>query len=116
MSIHAAYLIRSETCRAARGLLNWTRAHLAKESGVSEGTIKTFEYGKKNTTTLDTKVAITDAFSRAGVEFTNGDEPGVKLRASHATASNGEGNGPAQGKGRPGRRGGSSTAEAQVAA
>jgi hypothetical protein len=49
-------------------------------SRVSPATIATFETGKRSP--YDRTLAdIQRALESAGVEFTNGDEPGVKLRA-----------------------------------
>ncbi len=65
-------------CRAARGLLKWTQPELSKRSNVSVVTISSFENDKalphKNTRQL-----LTTVFEAAGVEFTNGDTPGVRL-------------------------------------
>jgi transcriptional regulator with XRE-family HTH domain len=60
-----------------------TQGELAKASGVSENTIGAFESGERvpRRATLD---ALKDAFERRGIEFSNGDEPGVKLRRSRA--------------------------------
>lgn len=67
------------TCRAARGLLDWTQKQLAEAASVGLSTVKGFEGGvsvpMKNN--LD---AIRRALEGAGVVFTNGGEPGVKLR------------------------------------
>lgn len=65
--------------RAARGLLDWPRDELAERSGVNKRTILRFEASEGDTrpTTL---AAIRAALEQAGVVFTNGDEPGVKLR------------------------------------
>jgi transcriptional regulator with XRE-family HTH domain len=65
--------------RAARALVNWSRDRLAKESGVPSRTIADFELA--NTSARDTTLAaICSALEAAGVEFTNGDAPGVRLR------------------------------------
>ena len=65
--------------RAARGLLDWHRDELAKHSGVNKRTILRFE-GMQGDTRPVTLSALRTAFEAAGVVFTNGDEPGVKLR------------------------------------
>src|SRR3954454_5756070 len=110
MSINAAHLLRSETCRAARALLGWTQARLSRETGVSLSAIKVYELGQ-SAPTLDTLVALADAFTKAGIEFVNGDVPGVLLHKARATASNGDGDADAAPPTRPGRRRGSSSAE-----
>ena len=67
--------------RAARALLGWSQERLAEASGVSVPTIKRLEPGEG---LLQTRVDTLDKLRRAleaeGVSFTNGGEPGVKLR------------------------------------
>lgn len=64
--------------RAARGLLKWTQDDIATKANVSVVTIRNFENEKTvpQRATLD---VIQRAFEAAGVEFTNGDRPGVRL-------------------------------------
>lgn len=66
--------------RAARGLLNWNQDDLAKAAHVSSVTVRNFENGKSapQRATLNVMRA---AFEADGVEFTNGDQPGVRLRS-----------------------------------
>jgi len=73
----------SAQMRAARAMLDWSQARLADESGVSVETIKRLERmdGALEATKVATLDAIRKALIAGGVEFTNGDEPGVKLRA-----------------------------------
>lgn len=66
-------------CRAARGLLDWTQDKLCGAAQVSGPTVRDFENGKV-TPRRASLAAIQRALEDAGVEFTNGDEPGVKLR------------------------------------
>jgi len=64
--------------RGARGVLDWSQAELADAATVTLRTVQRFERGQgppRRTTVL----AIKRALESAGVEFTNGDEPGVKL-------------------------------------
>ena len=78
-------MLTSEQIRAARALLRWEQKRLADASGISLPTIRRLE--KKPgavsayTGTLD---KIQSALEAAGVEFENGDAPGVRLRP-HAT-------------------------------
>jgi ribosome-binding protein aMBF1 (putative translation factor) len=65
--------------RAARGLLNWTVKTLAKNARLGEATITRFETGKA-TPNRATLTVIQLAFEQAGVEFTNDDAPGVRMR------------------------------------
>jgi transcriptional regulator with XRE-family HTH domain len=66
-------------CRAARALLDWKQDTLAEAARVGVTTIRNFENGKiePHRATLD---VMRQALEKAGVAFTNGDEPGVKLR------------------------------------
>ena len=68
-----------EQCRAARGLKDWSQSKLAAEAKVGESTVRNFEAGRSIpiANNLD---AIRRALEAAGVEFTNGDQPGVRLR------------------------------------
>ena len=65
--------------RAARGLLDITQEQLAAAAGVDVETIRRFERGDQRPypTTL---AKIREALERRGIEFTNGDSPGVRLR------------------------------------
>lgn len=76
-------LITSSQCRAARAMLEWSRAILAKASQVSERTIVDFERGAR-TPQASTKLAIKAAFEKAGIEFIdeNGGGPGLRLHRS----------------------------------
>jgi transcriptional regulator with XRE-family HTH domain len=65
--------------RAARALLGWPQTKLAMRSSLSESTVRDFEKGRRVPTT-NNLAAIRAALERAGVTFTNRNEPGVKLR------------------------------------
>jgi transcriptional regulator with XRE-family HTH domain len=71
--------ITSHQCRAARALIGWSQDKLAMESNVAKATIANFETGKREPygRTLDD---IRQALEDAGVEFTNGGQPGVRLK------------------------------------
>lgn len=67
--------------RAARALLRWTAEDLAKRAGVSVVTIRRAEPVDGMLTMMPANAAaIRRALEEAGVVFTNGGEPGVKLR------------------------------------
>jgi DNA-binding XRE family transcriptional regulator len=71
--------VTSAQIRMARAALNWTVRDLAKATGLHRNTINNIEVGRylgdpESLRTIE-KVLI-----RAGVEFTNGDQPGVRLR------------------------------------
>jgi transcriptional regulator with XRE-family HTH domain len=65
-------------CRMARAALQLGVRELAAKAKVSPATIVRFEAsGELRERTVD---AIRAALEAAGVEFTNGDQPGVRLR------------------------------------
>lgn len=68
---------------AARDLLKMTQAELAAAAKVAPGSVNSFEQGLREPrpTTLD---AIRQALEDRGIEFFNGEEPGVRLRPSKA--------------------------------
>jgi transcriptional regulator with XRE-family HTH domain len=68
-----------EQCRAARALLNWSQSQLAGASTVSTKTIADFERGSR-APYYRTLADIQRALESAGVEFTNGEQPGVRLK------------------------------------
>lgn len=72
-------MITPAQCRAARALLKWTQTRLAEAAGIAWSTVRDFE-AERRTPIRRNMDAITGAFEAAGVEFTNGEEPGVKLR------------------------------------
>jgi len=66
--------------RAARGLLDWTPQKLADAAGVAVSTVTSFERSWR-CNYPDKIQAMQSALEAAGVEFIDGDEPGVKLKA-----------------------------------
>jgi transcriptional regulator with XRE-family HTH domain len=77
-------ILTSELIRAARALLRWDQRHLAEASSVSLPTVKRLESrpGILGVHSL-TLVSLKRALEKAGVEFTNGDQPGVRLRSAN---------------------------------
>ena len=73
--------IRPAQVRAARGLLGWTRDRLVEASGVPKTTLVRFEDERADARS-STVAAIRTALEAAGVEFTNGEAPGVRLTRS----------------------------------
>jgi DNA-binding XRE family transcriptional regulator len=71
--------VTSAQIRMARAALNWTVRDLAKATGLHRNTINNIEVGRY-AGDPETLKAIERAFTRAGVDFTNGDQPGVRLR------------------------------------
>ena len=66
-------------CRAARGLVEMDQAVLAEGAMVSRNVIIDFEKGRR-VPNRNNLAAIQRVLEEAGVEFTNGDAPGVRLR------------------------------------
>ncbi len=81
MSSMSSVEMSSELIRAARALLRWDQQDLAQASEVSLPTIKRLEArpGVLNAH-RPTVSALRRALESAGIEFTNGDVPGVRLR------------------------------------
>ena len=76
-------MLSSAQIRAARGLLKWTAAELAEQSGTNRFTIQRLEQSEgvppsRSQTLIDIK----RAFEEAGVEFigTPDNGPGVRLK------------------------------------
>jgi transcriptional regulator with XRE-family HTH domain len=71
--------VKPAQVRMARAALNWSLADLAEAAGVHRNTISNFET-EKFAGDPEKLTAIRAALESAGVEFTNGDAPGVRLR------------------------------------
>jgi hypothetical protein len=71
-------MITGEQVKAA-----WSQEALWLEAGVGPTTLKNFETGQSRPSVLSV-TTIQRALEAAGVEFTNGGEPGVKLKAKPA--------------------------------
>lgn len=65
-------------CRAARALLKWSMRDLADAAGVSLPTILKLE--NDGAVGPDTEAKLSAAFAARGVEITNGDHTGARLR------------------------------------
>ena len=65
---YAAEMITPAQIRAARSLIGWTQAELAKHSGVSEVSIKNIERGATDPRS-GTLTKMQDAFRKGGVVF-----------------------------------------------
>ena len=63
-----------------RALLRWSAVDLAREASLGVNTIRRAEVaGLRTSLTVANELAIRRAFEAAGVEFTNGDQLGVRL-------------------------------------
>ncbi len=67
----------------ARAALRLKVEDLAERTGLSRMTITRFESGQGRSNRA-TVLAMRQALEAAGVEFTDGDEPGVRLRSSQS--------------------------------
>lgn len=77
----AISIVTKAQLRAARALLEWTQSVLSERSGVSLPTIKRLEPGNGVlSANHQTVLALEQALEAAGVEFINGERPGVRLR------------------------------------
>jgi hypothetical protein len=77
--------ISSAQLRAARALLRWSALDLANASKVGVATIRRAEVAEGEIPiTLANDAALRQALEAAGVEFTNGERPGVRLSATAA--------------------------------
>ena len=59
-------------------LLGWMQEDLAAHSGASIPTVKRLESGSRFRVSDEAKAKIEAALEAAGIEFTNGDAPGVR--------------------------------------
>jgi len=71
--------------KAARALLGWSQEDLATKSDVSLATVKRLEaadgpLGGR----ADTGLKLRRALEKAGIEFTDGNHPGVRLRTGRS--------------------------------
>jgi transcriptional regulator with XRE-family HTH domain len=68
--------------RAARALLGLDQETLAEEVGVSDNTIRNMEAcGRKPVGGFaSTREKVREGLERLGIQFSNGDEPAVRLR------------------------------------
>jgi transcriptional regulator with XRE-family HTH domain len=75
-------VITGAQIRAARALLRWSALKLAGKCGVSEGTIQNAEKTDDVPARMlyDSLLKIKTALEKGGVEFTNDDQPGVRMK------------------------------------
>jgi transcriptional regulator with XRE-family HTH domain len=74
-------MITAAQCRMARAALRWSVKELSERSHVGSATIQRFE-AELSSPVHATKEILRQTFEKAGVEFTNGDRPGVRLKAT----------------------------------
>jgi hypothetical protein len=73
--------LTSEHLRAARALLRWEQKDLAKRSEISLPSVKRLETQPGRLSAQEaTLAALRSALEKAGIEFSNGGSPGVRLK------------------------------------
>ena len=73
-------MMTSDQIRAARALVRWSARELAEKADLSLPTIQRLEAAEGiPSTSVKTLMSIKAALEKAGVEFTDGDAPGVRL-------------------------------------
>jgi transcriptional regulator with XRE-family HTH domain len=78
-------LISIAQLRAARGLLGWSKAKLAEEVGLPVESIKHYESTNGVDMPEEAGKAMCHVLETAGIEFLNGGQPGVRMKATAAT-------------------------------
>jgi predicted transcriptional regulator len=74
-------LIDGRHLRAARAILGWTQQELSKKSQVALGTVKRMEgFDGPVGARTDTLRKIVAVLEKAGIEFLNDGQPGVRLK------------------------------------
>jgi transcriptional regulator with XRE-family HTH domain len=79
MSAEAKLSLSPAQCRTGRALVDMDQAELARRAVVSRDTIADFENGSR-APIANSLSAIRSALEAAGVEFTDGDQPGVRMK------------------------------------
>jgi ribosome-binding protein aMBF1 (putative translation factor) len=79
----AAGMITGAQIRAARKLLGWEPFQLAQRAKLHSAIVQRAESGAPPITKYQ-EALIRNTLEAAGLEFTNGNEPGVKLKATKA--------------------------------
>ena len=78
-------LLMAHQLRAARSMLRWEQEQVAQAAGVAIGTIRRIEaMNGAIRAQLETVRKIQHALEQAGVEFIDGDRPGVRMREPNA--------------------------------
>ncbi|MGA7329421.1 MAG: transcriptional regulator [Rhodomicrobium sp.] len=69
-----------EQIKAARALLEWSQEDLAARAKLSIITVRRFESRSKERVSDEARLKMEAALEATGIVFTNGNEPGVRLR------------------------------------
>lgn len=78
-AVYVVCMITPQQIRGARAMLGLTQAEVATRAGISTTGLNNIERGLSDPK-ASTLLAIQRVLEEAGVEFTNGGEPGVKLK------------------------------------
>ena len=74
-------MLTSDQIRAARALVRWSARELAERADLSLPTIQRLEAAEGvPSTSVHTLMSIKAALEKMGVEFTNDEAPGVRLK------------------------------------
>ena len=74
-------MLTSDQIRAARALVRWSARELAEKADLSLPTIQRLEAAEGvPSTSVQTLMSIKAALEKVGVEFTDDEAPGVRLR------------------------------------
>ena len=74
-------MLTSDQIRAGRALVRWSARELGEKAGLSLPTVQRLEAAQGiPSTSVKTLMSVKAALEEAGVEFTNGDAPGVRLK------------------------------------
>lgn len=77
--------IQGRHIRAARALLGWTQEELSTKAKVALGTVKRMEsFDGAVGARTDTVRLVVAVLEKAGIEFLNGERPGVRLQNPHS--------------------------------
>jgi predicted transcriptional regulator len=81
-------LITGRQLRAARALIGWEQVELAKRSRVAIGTIRRMEsFPGEIGSRTSTLSQVISTLESSGIEFLNGESPGVRLHPVKSTAT-----------------------------
>jgi transcriptional regulator with XRE-family HTH domain len=73
--------VDGRSIQAARALLGWSQEQLAHKAGISVGTVKRMEsFQGPVAARTDTLSKLVVVLEKAGIDFQNEGEPGVRLR------------------------------------
>lgn len=84
VAVSSVTKILGQQIAAARGLLRWSQVQLATAADVSQETLVSWERGDREPR-RETIEKVRRAIEERGVEFTNGNAPGVRFKPKDET-------------------------------